>query len=294
MKEKTIYALGFFDGVHLGHQQLLAACRYLADNNSCKAGAITFASHPDSLVSGNAPALLNTNEDRTKLLLACGMDVVVEIPFDKELMTTHWATFLEQLVGDGAMGFVCGDDFRFGSGGLGTPKKLVAFCEKRGLAYCVVPQQTLDDIRVSSTHIRSLLEQGDMEQVTRFLGHYHIFTGKVIPGKGLGRTIGIPTANLEIPEGILLPRSGVYACAATVDDEVYLAVTNIGSRPTVDGESITVEPWLLDFEGDLYGKELSLIFHAYLRPEKKFGSLEELRAEILENAVQTRKLLENI
>ena len=294
MKEKIIYALGFFDGVHLGHQELLAACRYLADHNDCQAGAITFASHPDGLVSGTAPALLNTNEDRTKLLFAYGMDVVVELPFNKELMTTHWATFLTQLVGDDAIGFVCGDDFRCGAGGLGTPKKLAAFCEKRELVYSVVSQQTLDDIRVSSTYIRSLLEQGDIGQVNRFLGHPHIFTGKVVHGKGLGRTIGIPTANLEVPEGVLLPRCGVYACSAIVDNETYLAVTNIGNRPTVDGNGITIEPWLLDFEGDLYGKEVTLAFHAYLRPEKKFSDLEELKAEILENAAQTRKLLEKI
>ena len=292
MTEKTIYALGFFDGVHLGHQALLDACRKLARENGCKAGVITFNVHPDGLVSGKAPALLNTIEDRKRLLFSFGIDSVVALPFDKPLMTTHWSAFLTQLVTQGAAGFVCGDDFRFGAGGIGTAKKLAAFCESRQLPYAVVPQQELDGIRISSTHIRTLLEQGNMVQISRFLGHPHIFTGKVISGRGLGHTIGIPTANLEIPEGVLLPHTGVYACSAAVDGQNYMAVTNIGSRPTVGGHHITVEPWLLDFEGDLYGKPLTLAFREYLRPEKSFSNLEELKAEILENAAQTRKILE--
>ena len=290
--ERTIYALGFFDGVHIGHQALLAACRDLATANHCKAGAVTFAVHPDALVSGNAPTLINTIEDRTGLLKAYGMDEVVVLPFDKDLMNTHWASFLTALVADGAAGFVCGSDFRFGAGGSGTAKKLSAFCEKQQLPYAIVPQQELNGIRVSSTHIRELLAAGDVENATRFLGHPHVFTGEVVAGKGLGRTIGVPTANLQIPEGILLPKKGVYACIAHVNGKNYPAVTNIGNRPTVDGDHITVEPWLLDFAGDLYGQTLTLIFYRYLRPEKKFASLENLKAEIQKNAAETRKIFE--
>lgn len=290
--EKTIYALGFFDGVHLGHQALLKACRELAEKHGCRTGAVTFTSHPDALVSGNTPALLNTIEDRKGLLLAYGMDTVVALPFDKALMTTHWSVFLKQLVQDGAAGFVCGSDFRFGSGGLGTAKKLAAFCKSRQLPHAIVPQQLLEGIRVSSTHIRQLLADGDIENTNRFLGHPHVLTGEVVSGRGLGRTIGVPTANLKIPEGILLPKQGVYACVACVNGENYPAVTNIGSRPTVNGHHVTVEPHLLDFEGDLYGKTLTLVFYAYLRPEKKFDSLEDLRAEIQKNAAETRKIFE--
>lgn len=291
-KEKTIYALGFFDGVHLGHQALLKACRELANANGCKAGAITFAVHPDSLVSGNAPALLNTTEDRTRLLKAYGMDVVVELPFDRELMTSHWSDFLTRLVNEGAAGFVCGYDFRFGAGGNGTAKKLAAYCEREQLPYSVVPQQVLEGVRISSTHIRQLLADGDIKNANRFLGHEHIFTGTVISGRGLGHTIGIPTANLQIPQDLMLPKQGVYACKAVVDGQEYPAVTNIGMRPTVDGHHITVEPWLLDFSEDLYGKALTLMFMNYLRPEKKFDSLDDLQAEIQKNAAETRKIFE--
>ncbi len=292
MKEKTIYALGFFDGVHLGHQALLQQCRMLADRHGCRAGAVTFTSHPDALVSGKAPAFLNTTEDRKQLLLAYGMDLVLELPFDRQLMTTHWSSFLTQLVQYDAAGFVCGNDFRFGAGGLGTAKKLSAFCESRDLPYAVVPQQMLDGIRISSTHIRTLLESGETEQAVRFLGHPHILTGTVVSGRQLGRTLGIPTANLALPEEVIQPKLGVYACRAVVDGKIYLAVTNVGNRPTVGGHHVTVEPWLLDFEGDLYGKELTLLFYAFLRPEKKFDSLDELRAQIQKDAEMTSCIFE--
>lgn len=292
-KEKTIYALGFFDGVHIGHQALLTACRELADRCGCKAGVVTFASHPQTLTEGSAPALINTMEDRERLLLAYGMDAVVVLPFDKALMTTHWSAFLGQLTQNGAAGFVCGSDFRFGAGGSGTAKKLAAYCEARQLPFSIVPQQLLEEIRVSSTHIRRLLTDGELESANRFLGHPHILSGQVVSGRGLGRTIGTPTANMQIPRGVLLPKQGVYACKAIVDCREYLAVTNVGSRPTVEGHHVTVEPWLLDFEGDLYGKTLTLAFHAYLRPEKKFDSLEALRKEIQKNAAETRKIFEN-
>ena len=287
--EKTIYALGFFDGVHLGHQALLTACRSLANRHGCKAGVVTFIDHPDSLVLGKTPALINTIEDRKRLLFAYGMDSVTALPFDKALMTTHWSSFLTQLTEQGAAGFVCGSDFRFGAGGSGTAKKLSAFCDSRNLPYAIVPQQLLDGVRISSTCIREFLAAGDMEKANRFLGHPHVLTGQVVSGRGLGHTIGVPTANLALSEGVLLPRSGVYACKAWVEGNSYLAVTNVGSRPTVGGHRVTVEPWLLDFEGDLYGKQLTLTFHKFLRPEEKFPDLTALQQEIQKNAEQTRK-----
>ena len=292
MEEKTIYALGFFDGVHLGHQALLQACKALSDREGCKAGVVTFLGHPDTLVSGVTPPLINTPEDRKKLLLQFHMDTVVELPFDKKLMQMPWQSFLEMLQeSHGAAGFVCGRDFRFGNRGEGTAELLEALCRERNIPCKVVPEQMLDSTVISSTHIRKLLAQGQMENAVRFLGHPYIFSGTVVPGRQLGRTIGIPTANLEFPEGVVGLRHGVYACKAQVQGQELLAVTNVGTRPTVGGHRLTVEPWLLDFEGDLYGKTLTLAFYAFLRPEKKFSDLAQLKAEIQKNALQTRKLL---
>ena len=288
---KTIYALGLFDGVHLGHQALLTACRELAQAHACQAGVVTFTSHPDALVLGSAPALINTQGDRKALLQLYGICNIVELPFDKALMTTHWSAFLTQLVEYDAAGFVCGSDFRFGAGGSGTSKKVEAFCNSRSLPCQIVPQQYLDGVRISSTHIRSLLENGQVEQANRFLGHPHVLTGCVAPGQKLGRTMGTPTANLSVPAGQLCLKHGVYACKAFVEGQVYLAVTNVGMRPTVAGDHVTVESWLLDFEGDLYGKTLTLEFHKFLRPEVKFDSLEGLKEQIQTDAQQTRQLL---
>lgn len=289
MTEKKIFALGFFDGVHLGHQVLLQKCRALADTNHCSAGVVTFTAHPEALVLGQAPQLINSVQDRKGLLLSYGMDSVLALPFDETLRTTHWSAFLGQLEQLGAAGFVCGSDFRFGAGGSGTAKKLAAYCEKRQLPYAVVDQQLLDGVRVSSTHIRALLEAGDMAQAVRFLGHPHVLSGTVVPGKQVGRTIGVPTANLAIPEGVLCPKHGVYACRIGIGARQYLAVTNVGSRPTVQGSGITVEPFVLDFDGDLYGKNVTLAFYKYLRPEQKFASLEELRTQIDADAAQTQE-----
>ena len=207
------------------------------------------------------------------------------LPFNRRLRQQSWQEFLETLVQQGAAGFVCGDDFRFGYKGEGNAALLADFCKKQGIPCAIVPEQTVDGVRISSTYIRSCIEQGQMEEAVRFLGHPYCITGTVVPGRQLGRTIGIPTANIQIPEGLVIPKFGVYACK--ISDK--MAVTNVGTRPTVNGQHVTVEPWILDFEGDLYGKQLTISFYKFLRPEQKFRSLEELKAEIQKNAAQTRK-----
>ena len=291
---KTIYALGFFDGVHLGHQTLLKACVRLAQAQGCKAAAVTFSSHPDTLVLGKTPGLINTIEDRVQLLKQFGMDEVVVLPFDKQMVACPWQDFLNMLVENySAAGLVCGHDFRFGSRGAGNAELLVNYCKEKGMPCTVVPEQKVENVTISSTHIRALLEAGRVAEAETFLGHPHILSGEVISGRQLGRTLGIPTANLALPEEICCLPFGVYACKATAEGETYLAVTNIGNRPTVGGHRITVEPWLLDFNGDLYGKRLTLTFHRFLRPERKFPSLDALKEEIVKNAAETRKFFEN-
>ena len=257
-KEKTIYALGVFDGVHIGHQALLKACRKLADANSCQAGVVTFAVHPDSLVSGNTPALINTIEDRTNLLFTYGMDTVVTLPFDEKLMRTHWSDFLRQLVDDGAAGFVCGSDFHFGAQGAGTAALLQTYCTEHNLQCAVVPQQMQDGQRISSTCIRSLLEQGRVEKANRLLGHPHTLWGVVEQGKQLGRTIGVPTANIGYSAELIKLPYGVYECNVTVEKCSYKAITNVGKCPTVSGQKLTVESHLPGFDGDLYGKTVQV------------------------------------
>ena len=149
----------------------------------------------------------------------------------------------------------------------------------------------MDGERISSSRIRTLLEHGDVENANRLLGHPYILTGIVQHGQHLGRTIGIPTANLHLPECLLTPAFGVYACTVQIDGHTHVAVTNIGTRPTVNGQGVTVEPWILDYEGDLYDQELTLQFHKFLRPERKFDSLEDLKTQIQKDAAEAYKLL---
>ena len=288
MNKQTIFALGFFDGVHLGHQALLRTCCCLAQQHDMNAGAVTFSAHPDALVFGAPPVLINTPADREKLLREY-VSRVVTLPFDKKMQCTPWQDFLDALCTHcDAGGFVCGDDFCFGSRGEGNAEHLSHYCRERGLVCTVVPEQTVDGIRVSSTYIRTLLEQGDMERANRFLGHAHILSGMVIHGQGLGRTIGIPTANLAYPDGLAELKHGVYAAKLSLDGKAYMAVVNIGMRPTVSGENLNAECWILDYFGDLYGREITLEIYRFLRPERKFDSLQQMQAEIQKDALRAR------
>lgn len=291
MTTPCVLALGFFDGVHLGHGELLRRTRSLADQLGLSAAALTFDVHPDTLVHGAAVPLLSAAADREMLMRTLyGIDQVFTLHFDRSTMKQLWDDFVKNtlLQTCHAVHLVCGHDFRFGAGGAGNPQRLAALCRQLRIGCDCIPAFRMQGDVVSSTRIRALISQGAMEEATRLLGHGHVLTGQVVHGRQIGRTLGIPTANLSLPEGVLLPRRGVYAASAQVGALHRLAVVNIGSRPTVSGQSVTIEPWLLDFEGDLYGQTLSLSLHAFLRPERRFASLDALREEILRNAAQTR------
>lgn len=295
-KHTTIYALGFFDGVHRGHQLLMDRCRELAGEKNLQAGAITFDTPPESVIWRRSSLLINSRDDRERLLKQVGqMDVVVMLPFDLTMMRLSYRDFFRMMVDTyGAAGFVCGTDYRFGYKGEGNSHILKELCREENIPCEVLPKLQEDGQDISSTRIRTLLQEGCIEQANELLGHPHMLTGEVIVGKQLGRTIGSPTANLELPEHLNCLRRGVYACKATAEDREYLAVTNVGTRPTVAGVGVNVEAWLLDFEGDLYGKTLKLEFHHFLRPEVKFSCIEDLRAEIQKNALQTRNFFHKL
>ncbi len=295
MKNKRIFALGFFDGVHRGHQELLRICVELSRMMSAQPAAITFQEHPTARFTENPPALLSSwaSGDRQLLLRRYGIGPIYSFPVTPEVMSTPWQDFLQELLDGGAVGFVCGHDFRFGHRGAGNAELLAEYCREHDMPCIIVPEQRLEGLRISSTHIRTCIENGRMEEAVRFLGHGHTLTGQVVPGRHLGRTLGLPTANILFPKGVVCPKHGVYACKARALGREYLAVTNVGSRPTVGGHQVRTESLLLDFDGNLYGETVTVEFFAFLRPEQKFPDLEALKEAVRRDAEQTRVYFAN-
>ena len=293
-QKQRVVALGFFDGVHLGHGALLTRCAQRAAELNAIPAAFTFDLHPSTLIPGKATVpLLTTPADREGLMERYyGIQEVIVAHYDQKMMTTPWREFVTDFLlrDHGAVHLVVGHDFHFGYKGEGNPQKLQALCGELGIGCDVIPKVEREGITVSSTYIRSLLAQGDMDRAVEFLGHPHVLTATVRHGKHLGSRLGFPTANLTFPAGLLVPARGVYVTRAVLENgESHPAVTNVGVRPTVDdGETLTAEPYILDFEGDLYGQALRVEFYSFLRPERKFDSLEDLRAMVLHNADQTR------
>jgi riboflavin kinase/FMN adenylyltransferase len=290
---KRVIALGFFDGVHRGHGALLRRVVERAAQEGAVPSAVTFDHHPKDLIPGAEKVpLLNTPADREELMHRLyGIQEVMVLPFDAHMRDMNWRDFVTQLLVKeyGAVHLVAGHDFHFGRRGEGDPARLQALCQELGLGCDIIGKVELDGVTVSSTYIRALIETGDMERADQFLGHPHSLSGPVVHGKQLGRTIGIPTSNLVIPQGVLIPAFGVYATKVWIDGKDYQAVTNVGVRPTVEHtDRVTVEPWILDFHGDLYGQVVRVEFYKHLRGEKKFASVDELKEEILKNAQETR------
>lgn len=297
---QSIIALGFFDGVHLGHGELLARTAALAAATGRRSLALTFDRSP-----GKDGRLLTTVSDRVRLIRSLyGIQAVEVLPFTEDFMHLPWEAFLEQLVRDyGAAHLICGWDYRFGYLGQGTPALLGDWCRARGLGWDVIPPLVIDGVTVSSTHLKVLIEAGDVETAARFYGHPHTISGVVQSGRHLGHTLGFPTANLLPPPELVLPKDGVYAVRAVVchserseesaspdpsaplrgpqdDGGVFIGICNVGTRPTVGGHHRTVETWLDGFEGELYGRQLTVDFHRRLREERKFDSLEALRQQV--------------
>ena len=289
--EKTVIALGFFDGVHRGHGALLRKAAERAGELGAVPAVFTFDRSPREFVTGTPVPLLNSNDDRRDIIRRVyGIERVIFARFDQAMMTMGWEDYIQMLVRDyGAVHFVAGHDHRFGHKNEGTVERLREKCRELGLGCDIIPEVEIEGITVSSTYIRTLVELGDMERAALFLGHPHCLSQTVQHGKRLGRTIGIPTVNLAVPAHVLTPARGVYITRAFLPDgRSCPGVTNVGTRPTVtDGDTVSVETYLLGFDGDLYGQTVRLDFHRRLRGEVKFPSLEALRQEILRNVAET-------
>lgn len=290
--QHKVIALGFFDGVHLGHGALLRTVGARAAELGAQPCAFTFDQSPAAALTGREIPLLTDVEDRRWLMETLyGIQEIIVAPF-AVMRDMDWREFVTGYLQKEhhAVHVVAGHDFHFGCGGEGTPLRLAALCADLGMGCDIIPKVEIDGITVSSTYIRALMAEGRVEEAARFLGHPHVLSGPVVHGNEIGRTLGTPTANLLVPEGVIAPGFGVYATRVRLSDGEHFAVTNVGVRPTVntDRNAVTVEPWILDYHGDLYGQEIRVEFYARLRPERKFPSVQALRDAILENARQTR------
>lgn len=296
---KKAIALGFFDGVHLGHGALLERTVAVARERGLTPAACTFDTHPAALITHETVPLLTTPEDREALMRErYGIGEVIVAPFDQAMMTMPWEEFVTDYLVERhrACHLVAGHDYRFGYKGEGTPEKLTALCGQLGVGCDIIGEVKLEGRTVSSSLIRSLVERGELAQARRFLGHPYAIRGTVVHGKGLGGKLGFPTVNIAPDSRILLPAYGVYAARAVLPGgQTCLAAVNVGVRPTVEGGgAVSVEGFLLDFDGALYGQTLTLELYHRLRPERKFGSLEELRTAVTENARETRAYFDKI
>ena len=285
MEEKKVIALGFFDGVHIGHGALLRTAVERARERAALPAAFTFDRAPKEFVTGiSVPLLTNVSERVALIREQYGIERTIVAPFDRAMMTRSARDFLEDLlIGQyHAVHLIAGHDYRFGYKNEGTPELLRAWCAERGIGCDIIPKVELRGVTVSSTHIRALVEDGDMESAAAFLGHAYALTGTVRHGKHLGTEELFPTVNLMPEPWRVLPRFGVYAVRVVLPDgSAGVGVTNVGVRPTVvDDDRVTVETHLVSFDGDLYGKEIRVEFLRYLRPERRFGSMAELHRQI--------------
>ena len=289
---QRVIALGFFDGIHRGHGMLMQKALQRARELDLTPAVFTFDRHPSDLYADTPVSLINSAEDRADLIHRLyGIDDVIFSHFDEAMMRMPWDEFITKMLYEeyGARHLVCGEDFHFGYRGEGNPQKLCAKCAELGIQCDVIPLMEIDGIKVGSTYIRTLLLAGNMERAMEFLGHPHCLSHTVEHGKKLGSSIGIPTINLTIPPHVITPAHGVYATRVQIGDNSYMGATNIGVRPTVDNSThVTVETFILDFSGDLYGQTLRVDFYQRLREEKRFSSLSALQAQIEQDMLSTR------
>ncbi|MCR5534538.1 MAG: bifunctional riboflavin kinase/FAD synthetase [Bacteroidaceae bacterium] len=293
MERQCVATIGFFDGVHRGHQCLVSQVCRLAHEHSCPSLVITFDKHPRQVLHADyIPQLLSTLTEKKALLMASGIDRLEVLPFTVELSRLTALQFMQQVLRDQLQvkTLVMGYDHRFGCGG-GEFADYMEWGRQTGID--VVLAHELDDVKVSSSRIRRFLAEGDVRQANMLLGYPYALQGMVMSGHQVGRHIGFPTANLKVQEDKLLPALGVYAVRVSVEDEAsYDGMLCIGHRPTLNnGDELSVEANLFDFSGDLYGKKVKLMLVDRLRDEQSFPSVQALQQQLEQDAAHARRVL---
>ncbi|MGL5067129.1 MAG: bifunctional riboflavin kinase/FAD synthetase [Sarcina sp.] len=282
LKEKTYIALGSFDGIHKGHLTLMDELLRLSKKNKALSMVYTFKNHPLTIINSSAkPKMVMENQQKIEVLENLGIDIVCLDEFDRELMVKEPEDFIIMLMKKfNAKGFIVGFNYRFGYKNKGDIKLLNELSLKFNFELSVMNPYKEGGKVVSSSRIRELITAGEIEMANELLTRKFILTGEIVHGKKLGRTIGFPTANLDIGENIVLPKIGVYYTNVEIDGEIFKGITSVGNNPTVNGDSITVETFILNFSKDIYGKKIKLYFIEKIREQQKFQSLDELKKQL--------------
>ncbi|WP_291647494.1 bifunctional riboflavin kinase/FAD synthetase [Clostridium sp.] len=275
-------ALGSFDGLHSGHLSLVKKTVQVAKEKNGKSMVFTYKNHPKTLVKPeSAPKLIMDLETKLKYLEEENVDIVVLRSFTKEFMSVSAEDFIKLLCVDyNVKGIIVGFNFKFGYKNLGDVKLLEDLQSKYGYKLYVMKPYTYNSDVISSTRIRKSILEGDVKEASKMLSKPYLIKGKVIHGKKLGRTIGFPTANLEFDSKIIIPDKGVYYTNVEYNNKAYKGITSVGYNPTVNGQQLTIETYILDFNNTIYGQEIKVYFIERIREEIKFNSLDELVEQI--------------
>ena len=282
----TVIALGTFDGLHLGHTDVINTARDYAERNGLKLAVFTFSNHPLALIRPDlVPVRIISAEEKIKLLESFGVDYLINIPFTEDFAALSPDEFLDSLACFNYRCLVVGENFTYGFLGSGKTETLERSGRKNGFDVIVRPLVKMNGNVVSSTGIRNFIEAGHIEYANRMLGRAYTITGTIVHGEQRGRKLGFPTANIELLHGEMAgPAPGVYAVTASIEGSIYEGMGNIGNNPTFnDVEHARLEVNLFNCSGDLYGKTISVQFHKYIRAEKKFSGVEELCRQIEED-----------
>ncbi|WP_419726917.1 bifunctional riboflavin kinase/FAD synthetase [Terrisporobacter petrolearius] len=280
--DKSVVTIGKFDGIHKGHEVLIEKTVDYSKQEQLTSVVFTFKNSPISYFSNIITREIITEVEKMNKLKLLGVDVVIDIPFNKDMAEISAEDFVKQILVDklGAKKLIIGHDFAFARKREGTPPILKILGKKYGFDVEVIEPVVINNIRVSSTHVKDLIYAGRVDEIKNYLGRNYAIEGTVIHAKQLGRTLGFPTANLRLQENLIIPKRGIYATKVHIGNEVYVGATNIGYNPTVNGEQMSVETNILQFNKDIYGKTIKLEFLERIRDEKKFKDLNELKLQL--------------
>ncbi len=283
--EPCVVALGTFDGVHLGHCDVINTAKSYAQSHNLELMVFTFSNHPLSEIKGAlVPPLLLDNKSKEKVLENLGVDILLNIPFTEELSQLSGLNFLKFLSINNVRAIVVGANYSYGHMERGDVYSLQTDGPKFGFEVLVRKLIKLNGAVVSSTNIRNIIKEGNVEMAAMMLGRAYSIPGIVVHGDERGRIIGFPTANINLAKSkFVLPASGVYAGKVVVGEKVYNALLNVGNNPTFDKDELKLEAHLLNFKGDLYGEEIVVEFHYHVRDEIKFNNIEDLKAQIMKD-----------